>query len=229
MIPKKIHYVWVGGKDMPKMAQTCLQSWKKKLPDFEIIRWDETNSPMTAPYVQHMYQAKKWAFVSDYIRFWVLAKEGGVYLDTDSLVLKHFGPELTDSTEFDTFFSKMQDGYIGCGVIGAKANDPFIKAILADYETTDPNMFETCPQVVTRMYNVLKPSHVKLFDTRYLNPCTQEERRTPEKLKDAYVDNLYAASWVRFGKLKKFARPILSKLEVLSIVKRIYNTIFRKN
>ena len=83
MIPKKIHYVWVGGKVLPDEAKKCLESWRKNMPDFEIKQWDETNSPMTTPYIQYMYKAKKWAFVSDYIRFWVLKKEGGLYFDTE--------------------------------------------------------------------------------------------------------------------------------------------------
>ena len=220
MIPKKIHYVWIGGKELPEMAQKCLESWQKQMPDFEICRWDETNSPMGTPYIQYMYTAKKWAFVSDYIRFWVLTNEGGLYFDTDSLVLKPFGEELLDAPEFDAFLGWMQDGHIGCGVIGATPHHPFIEAVLKEYDKADPTLFETCPQIVTRVYkSQAQWDKLKIFDIAYFNPCEQQEKRTPEKLKLAYVDNLYAESWVSYRWLRRVAR----KIGILQTVKKINN------
>ncbi|MES2622914.1 MAG: glycosyltransferase [Patescibacteria group bacterium] len=206
MIPKKIHYVWVGGKELPEMAKKCLASWKEKLPDFEIIRWDETNSPMDNAYVKAMYDQKLWAFVSDYIRFWVLEKEGGIYLDTDTLVLKNFDDKLLHTT----FFGYTPDGYIGCGVIGAAAHDSFIQDILAHYNnpTKSQTREETSPIIVTKIFKDKKPAGVKIYDSSYFNPCSDGEKRTPEKLKNAYADNLWAESWVPFRRLRKFARRI---------------------
>lgn len=84
MIPKKIHYFWFGGNPLPEKAERCLASWRKFLPDYEIVRWDESNFDVNMiPYTQHAYEAKKWAFVSDFARFWVLEKYGGLYFDTD--------------------------------------------------------------------------------------------------------------------------------------------------
>ena len=84
MIPKIIHYCWFGGKPLPKSAETCIASWKKYLPDYEIKRWDESNFDVNAiPYTREAYAACKFAFVSDYARFWILYHYGGVYFDTD--------------------------------------------------------------------------------------------------------------------------------------------------
>lgn len=84
LIPKKIHYCWFGGKALPKSALKCIDSWKKFLPDYEILRWDESNYNVNAiPYTRDAYADKKYAFVSDYARFNVLYKEGGLYFDTD--------------------------------------------------------------------------------------------------------------------------------------------------
>ena len=84
MIPKIIHYCWFGGKPLPKIAETCIASWKKYLPDYEIKRWDESNFDVNAiPYTREAYAACKFAFVSDYARFWILYHYGGVYFDTD--------------------------------------------------------------------------------------------------------------------------------------------------
>ncbi len=84
MIPKIIHYCWFGGKPLPKLAEKCIRSWKKFLPDYEIKRWDESNFDVRRnAYVSEAYDARKFAFVSDFARYWILFNEGGVYLDTD--------------------------------------------------------------------------------------------------------------------------------------------------
>lgn len=83
-IPHVIHYCWFGGNPLPESAQRCINSWKKFLPEHEIKCWDETNYDIYAcQYVQEAYAAKKWAFVSDYARFDILYKHGGLYFDVD--------------------------------------------------------------------------------------------------------------------------------------------------
>jgi hypothetical protein len=84
MIPKIIHYCWFGGNPLPELAQKCIASWKRYLPDYEIKEWNESNFDLECcSYVEEAYEAKKWAFVSDYARFWILYHEGGLYFDTD--------------------------------------------------------------------------------------------------------------------------------------------------
>lgn len=88
-IPKTIHYCWFGGNPLPPLAEKCIDSWKKFLPDYEIKRWDESNFDVNIiPYTSEAYQAKKYAFVSDYARFWILYKFGGLYFDTDVEVIR---------------------------------------------------------------------------------------------------------------------------------------------
>lgn len=83
-IPKIIHYCWFGGNQLPEDAQKCILSWKKYCPDYEILEWNEENYNVnTCRYIKEAYQAKKWAFVSDYARFDILFRYGGIYLDTD--------------------------------------------------------------------------------------------------------------------------------------------------
>ena len=81
MIPKVIHYCWFGGNEMSALEKKCIESWKMQCPDYEIIRWDETNYDVTKNlYMQQAYAAKKWAFVSDYARLDILYQHGGFYL-----------------------------------------------------------------------------------------------------------------------------------------------------
>lgn len=90
-IPKKIHYCWFGKGEMPEAYQKNLESWKKYCPDYEMIRWDETNYDVTkSTYMRQAYEKKKWAFVSDYARIDIVYQEGGIYLDTDVELLKSY-------------------------------------------------------------------------------------------------------------------------------------------
>ncbi len=88
MIPKIIHYCWFGGKPLPDEAKKCIASWERYFPDYEIKEWNETNYDLNCcAYVKEAYNAKKWAFVSDYARFDILYKYGGLYFDTDVEVI----------------------------------------------------------------------------------------------------------------------------------------------
>ena len=89
MIPKIIHYCWFGGNALPKSARRCINSWKRYFPDFEIREWNESNFDVEMiPYTREAYERKKWAFVSDFARFWVLYHYGGLYFDTDVEVIR---------------------------------------------------------------------------------------------------------------------------------------------
>lgn len=89
-IPKKIHYCWFGGNPLPESARKCIESWKKYLPDYEIKQWNEDNFDVfSSRYSAQAYNAKKYAFVSDYARFKILYEEGGLYFDTDVELIKN--------------------------------------------------------------------------------------------------------------------------------------------
>ena len=92
MIPKTIHYCWFGRKPLPKLALKCIESWEKYFPDYEIVEWNEDNFDVNVvAYTAEAYKAKKYAFVSDYARFWILYNHGGIYFDTDVEVIKDMG------------------------------------------------------------------------------------------------------------------------------------------
>ena len=96
MIPKIIHYCWFGRNPLPESAKKCIDSWRKFFPDYEIKEWNEDNFDVNIiPYTTEAYAAKKYAFVSDYARFWILYHYGGLYFDTDVEVIKPFDEILT--------------------------------------------------------------------------------------------------------------------------------------
>ena len=89
MIPKKVHYIWLGRNEKNERIKHCIESWKKYLPDYEIIEWNEDNLPMEYnDFFKQAYVNKKWAFSSDVARLYVLYKEGGIYMDTDVEIYK---------------------------------------------------------------------------------------------------------------------------------------------
>lgn len=108
MIPKKIHYVWIGGNPFPELVQRCVNSWHQYMPEpeWQYFEWNEQTiadycaannipSPLSSNrYTFEAYQARKFAFVSDYIRLWALELEGGLYMDVDFEVYKSFEPLL---------------------------------------------------------------------------------------------------------------------------------------
>jgi len=91
MIPKKIHYCWLGGGPMNSQLEKCLSSWRTVLDDYEIIKWDMQRFDIDSVlFVREACRAKKWAFAADYIRLHALYEEGGIYLDADVFVRRRF-------------------------------------------------------------------------------------------------------------------------------------------
>ena len=131
-IPKVIHYCWFGRGEPPKLAQKCIKSWKKYCPDYEIICWNEDNFDLPQNrYLQEAYEAKKWAFVSDYVRLKVIYDHGGIYLDTDVELLKPLDA-LLDDTGFMGFDEK---GIVASGLgFGAETGNKIIGELLKDYD-----------------------------------------------------------------------------------------------
>lgn len=135
VIPKIIHYVWVGNAPKTELALRCIASWKKFLPDYEIIEWNnERLAALNNSYAHEAFAAKKWAFVSDYLRLYALHQFGGFYFDTDL--------ELT--ADLDSF---RQHGFVTgfesfkgrtapvTAMMGAVPGHAIIKSLLSAYDT----------------------------------------------------------------------------------------------
>lgn len=91
MIPKIIHYCWFGKGLMPKSQKDCIKGWQKLMPDYKIMRWDESTFDLDKyPLAKYACEVKKYALASDVCRYNVLAQYGGIYLDTDVEVFKRF-------------------------------------------------------------------------------------------------------------------------------------------
>lgn len=133
LIPHIIHYCWFGNNPFSEKEQKCLDSWKKFCPDYEIKLWNEDNFNLDCcDYVREAYKAKKWAFVSDYARFWILYNYGGLYFDTDVEIIK----PIDTIVNRGAFMGTEPNGLIAPGLgLGAEKGMNIYKQILDYYSS----------------------------------------------------------------------------------------------
>lgn len=148
MIPKTIHYCWFGGNSFPPKIKKCIKSWRKYCPDYQIVEWNDTNVDIDhmPPYVQQAYKAKKWAYVSDYVRLWVIYNNGGIYLDTDVELIKSLSPLLSHKAFFGFESNDYKTVATGLG-FGAEKGVGLLKELMETYQDlsfpTDKNVKPT--------------------------------------------------------------------------------------
>lgn len=128
MIPKIIHYCWMSQDNYPDKIQYCINSWRKLLPDYKIIKWDYSNFPRgTSAYVDEAYDLKKYAFCADWLRIYALKEYGGIYLDSDVEIVKSFD-DLLSLPYFvcqEETHSQFEAAVIGCQKGWNLINDMF--------------------------------------------------------------------------------------------------------
>ncbi|MFC4243346.1 glycosyltransferase family 32 protein [Gryllotalpicola reticulitermitis] len=195
-IPRVIHYCWFGGRPLPDFAQRCLDSWREALPEYRIQRWDESNWDVSRhPYSARAYALKRYAFVSDLCRLDVLAKHGGIYLDTDVVVFKSFDPLLS----YSAFLGMMYSDSIGTAVMASTKDSELITSILARYDSLllgdHPNndvvtrhLVESYPSFVLGNHNQSLPGGIAIFDRWHFERFSSQTGRS-------YAQHLVANSW----------------------------------
>lgn len=133
MIPRTIHYCWFGEGELPELAQKCIASWHEMMPEWEYKLWNEGNFDINSvSYTIEAYEAKKFAFVSDYVRLWALCHEGGLYLDTDVEAFKPFD----DLMHYSAFagFEGSKHVPLGTCVMASEAHGTWIAEMLEAYK-----------------------------------------------------------------------------------------------
>ena len=142
MIPKRIHYTWFSGDEMPSKIKACMASWNRILPDYELKLWDmNAIKDIDSVFLQEALAVKKWAYAADYVRLYALYHEGGIYLDTDVMVYKSFDDLLDnhvfigkeDSMHFSSLGSKGAQ-YLSSHCMGSEKGAIFIKACLGYFD-----------------------------------------------------------------------------------------------
>ena len=140
MIPKIIHYVWLGKAPLPNDMQRCMDSWKKWMPEYQLMKWDDDAiKEIDSDFMHEALEENKWAFASDVVRLYAIYKYGGIYMDTDVMVYRSFDPLLHNKAFIGRENSMHQIGktmevYLTTCCFGAEPGNPFIKRCLDYYE-----------------------------------------------------------------------------------------------
>ena len=226
MIPKKIHYIWLGKKKKSKLTEICINSWKRHLPGFEIIEWNENNINISElcdknKFFRVCYELKMWAFVSDYLRLWILNKEGGIYLDTDVELVKSLEPLLDN----EGFMGYEEGGFICTAVIGSVSDNPLLKRILSFYDKEIWNVSYINNPIIFRNIQESEPelfSKCTLYTQDYFSPyvpgVVYDDVIEKEK---TYTIHWYTGDWnisreaYVFMHTKHIKNPIIKFLEVI--------------
>ena len=246
MIPKKIHYCWFGRNPLPKSALKCIASWRKYLPDYEIIEWNEDNFDVNSiPYTRQAYESKKYAFVSDYARFKILYEHGGLYFDTDVEVIRpmddiiakgpFMGFEINPCTE-------RPQGAVNPGLgLGAVAQMPIYNSILdyyktlsfinadGSYNTTDAVVNITTRELIKAglqdQIGVQKVADITIYPAEYFNPF-DDINGILNKTKNTYAIHWYSKTWLNISpvrmKFSRFAHRLFG-VNFISSVRKKFN------
>lgn len=226
MIPKKIHYCWFGGKELPPIAIECIESWKNILPDYEIVRWDESNFDVeSTPFTRRAYTDKKFAFVSDYVRLFALAEQGGIYMDIDEMMFKDFS-ELLRGKEMVACFET--DRSVMVGLLAAKKDCKIISEFIEIYDNWDlsgesvnyvanPTIFTEILQkyglVLDGTMQELNNGKVVIYPNEYF--CGYDFAVYKEKITDnTYAVQKYAGTWTggKSSRSKKMHELLVSTI-----------------
>ncbi len=245
MIPKVIHYCWFGRGEMPQLALKCISSWKKYLPDYKLKLWNEDNFDINSiPYVKEAYEARKFAFVTDYVRLYALYHEGGIYMDTDVEVLKSLN-DLLSLPAFSGYESNKFSNF-PTGLMASEANGIWVKEQLDYY--TDRHFLQqdgsldltTNTQIITRImqengfeltgkYQVYK-DNMHCFEKDYF--CPKTSTGIIKLTKNTYCIHHFAGSWKTLTFSQKVKLFIFKKIlspKLTNKLVQIKNNFIKRN
>ena len=216
MISKVINYCWFGRNEKPELFRKCINSWKKYCPDYEIKEWNEDNFDVRCcDYVKEAYEAGKWAFVTDYVRLWIIYHYGGIYLDTDVEIVKPFDTLLSNKAffGFENVGTASDDSLIATGLgFGAIPKNTIVKRMLDAYsgehflnENGTYNL-TTCPWRNMNAISDLLPEgyspdsiidlgEAMLYPAEYFCPLDARGIKM-KRTNNTYSIHWYSASWL---------------------------------
>lgn len=223
LIPKIIHYIWLGTRELDKTSLKCLNSWSKILPEYEVIRWDDKKCKDIIDknlYAKQAYEKRKYAFVSDYLRLHILYNHGGIYMDTDVQVFKSIDKFLNNDA-FTCFESKEN---IPTALMAAQKGNRWIEELLHYYDDRafimkngqmDLKTNVSIISEMSRQWGFLPNGEEQILDIGvhiytkdYFCPIDTKDKRKDVFTENTYAAHLYNGSWrsplrQRLSKIKK--------------------------
>ena len=232
MIPKIIHYCWFGRGEMPELAKKCIDSWHKFMPDYEYRLWNEDNFDINSTlYTKEAYEARKYAFVSDYVRLKALSEIGGLYMDVDFEVLKSFD----DLMSYDAFagYEGSKKCPVMMGVIASKPNGMWVNEMLDAYQNRHFVKEDGTLDMTTNVQFVTSIMHENGFiqngkeqDYRDLHVlpvdyfCPRQTTGEYLRTENTYCDHLGLGSWSENnGGWKSQVRKFVGQKNMIRLIK----------
>ena len=236
MIPKIIHYCWFGRNPLPMSVEHYIKTWKKHLPDYKIIEWNEDNFDVNiCRFTREAYEMKKYAFVSDFARIYILYHHGGLYLDTDVEMLKSFDQFMQN----DFFMGYESDTQLGTSVIGSISGHPLLKSILSHYENSafivDGDKLNATPNtvIISKLFRekgysmdnkLFKKNGIAFYPTDYFSPLILSTNRL-KVTTNTYSIHHFTGTWAPRYYLIERAFWRLLHVKNLKICLRLVNLI----
>lgn len=242
MIPKLIHYIWLGNKEKSKFFESCLLTWKEKNPDFEIIEWNEKNLDLQQiakenEFFKECMKRKLYAFMADYLRIKVLYENGGIYIDTDVQALKPIEELMCNNDEIIGYeaFSN-----IGTGFIAVCKHNYLMKKMLDFYNEEMMNSkVYTIPEVMNIVIDRIKKEGKKIYiyPMEFFAPYNYKEKFNYNCItKNTYAIHWFDGTWTEnkqvclFLQTKYIKNPVLKKLvQLKKYLGYYYRRIVKKN
>lgn len=178
MIPKIFHRVWLGGKPMPFHFARWGESWMKKHPSWTMKLWTEAEVKYFTN-VDLLPKCSSLAMRSDIIRYAVLYKHGGVYLDTDMECVKNIDM-LAEGIDFFACWQRPQ--ILSNAIFGTAAKSKIMQSLVwcsrSEFKPEPWNAMG--PEFFTK--KVVGQPGVRIYDRKVFIPYTRDEYKAfPKK------------------------------------------------
>lgn len=228
MIPKIIHYCWLSGDPIPENLQSCMKSWKEKLPDYEFMLWDFNRFDINSSiWVKEAFKARKYAFAADYIRLFALYNYGGIYMDMDVEVLKTFN-DLLDRKYLLAYEEKNR---IEAGIMGSEPKAEWLRKSLEYYK--DRSFYKKDGEIDNRplpmILNEIISGNFPGMHIMGTDVFTTKSMKTGKIIitENSYTIHHFAGSWCSWqSKLKRKIYLLITKNKT---VFKLYNIIYKQH
>ncbi len=241
-IPKIIHYCWFGENEKPQKVKKCIESWKKYMPEFEIIEWNESNFDINVlEYTKQAYEMKKYAFVSDVARLKALSTHGGIYFDTDVEVFKNFTPLLNEQC----ILGFEEEEYIATSMMAAEPNHKLINKFLKIYNeipfldkegniiegTNVSKLTDLLVEKGLKRENIYQKidDNISIYPKEYFSPYVYPYGIYQITDKSYCVHHFFVSWQSSTVLLKRYLKMILAKTIGLDNTKKIRKLFIREN
>lgn len=197
LVPKVFHFIWLGG-ELPQEFADNIATWAVNHPSWEINVWTDSAFPTAYPDLVHA--ALKPRHAANILRYEILAKHGGVYVDTDFVCQKSIEPIIKDVMLFTAYQYEpehpqaMNNAFFGC-TPGHWALEQLVAQTPQEFDLEDP--LNCGPRFFTR---VLRPFAKRVFAREMFYPfAPHEHERRHESFPDAYAVHGWASRWMPFS------------------------------